>query len=92
MEKIVDYDNTVMYRFQCDCLSPQDAMDVEIRKDIPNDVTIYFQAVPHRLSLRLEWCWKMLRTGVGFEHDIVLREKDVQDLARILIESGNEGV
>ena len=87
MERILEDNGSVTYRFQCDCLTPQHAIDVEVQKG--NDVTIYFHSIPTDFRSRLRWCWRMLSKGIGYEHDMVLREYDVPELARILKEAGD---
>ena len=90
MEKLFDGKDSVTYRFGCDCHIPAHAIDVEIQKDRPNDVILYFYTTSAYLSLRLRWCWKMLTTGFGFDDEIVLREEDVPELAQILKDAGKE--
>ena len=59
----------------------------EIKKTMVCDVIFSFTSMPQRFADRLRWCWKMLRTGVGFEHDFILRETDCKELIGILKQS-----
>ena len=88
MEKLFDGKDSVTYRFGCSCYEPGHALDVEVQKDRLNDVIFYMYTLGETLRFRLRWCWKMLRTGEGFDYEIVLREQDVPELARILTEAG----
>ena len=91
MEKIFDRKDSVTYRFGCGCYQPDHAIDVEVQKDRANDVILSFYTTADCFSKRLKWCWRMLTTGLGFDDEIVLREEDVPELAKILKEASKEG-
>jgi len=90
MEKLYDFKESIVYRFGCDCQTPAHAMDVEIQKDRQNDVIISFYTTADIFRQRLRWCWKMIRTGLGYDNEIVLKEEDVPLLAQILLDCGKE--
>ena len=90
MEKLFDDKDSVTYRFGCACYLPGHALDVEVQKGRLNDVIFYVYSIGETLRARLKWCWKMLRTGEGFDYEIVLKREDVSVLAGILTEAGKE--
>ena len=89
MEKILDFSDAVTYRFQCDCYTPAHALDVEVLKDAPDSIILAMYTTPDSWVWRMKYCWRMLRTGMGFEHEFVLRKTDVPELVKILTEAGN---
>ena len=87
MEKILDFKDETTYRFQCDCLTPTHALDVTIMSKGKADwVELVVWRDADSLGRRLKWAWKMLRTGLGFEGEVILREEDVPELRKILEE------
>lgn len=83
MEKIIEGKEYSIYRFQCDCLLPNHAIDIEVHKH-PDDIIFTFYSLGATLKERIRWCWKMIRTGKGFEHDFMIREEDIEKLRKVL--------
>ena len=92
MEKLLDLtgkepkDFSKLYRFQCDCLSPEDAMDIDITPWGKNEenkyITItmnfigsgFWNRVKYAYQILLgNWCWREFAT----------REEDFKDLSEI---------
>jgi len=90
MDKLADYDKgsafgaSKLYRFQCDCMTAADAMDIEVSEGPPeekyfvislNEVSTSFK---NRLrsawhAFRGEWCWR----------EFVVRQEDAKNLSNI---------
>jgi hypothetical protein len=84
MEKVFEFEDELTFRFQSDCMEPQCALDVGIS---PNDVNFnqfLFWDIENNWKQRLRWCWKMLRTGLGYRHEFFLRKEDKEDFIRII--------
>lgn len=93
MDKILEFEkgkifdeNSKYYRFQCDCLSPEDAMDVSVeffgKEDENKSITIEMylenRGVWDRIKkafsvLRGRWCWRAF----------IVREEDHKYLSDI---------
>lgn len=90
MEKLLDYkkinvsswmDNSKMYRFQCDCLTPEDALDVDVDEAEPDKKYIVLRMSLKNMSFlnklkflfKGNWCWR----------EFVVREEDYKDLSDI---------
>ena len=68
MEKMLDYKDYKLYRFQCDCLTPNDAMDLTVEAAGGNKFyTIsmhfnghsFFDRLKYAFQiLRGDWCWR----------------------------------
>lgn len=87
MEVILDTKKEISYRFQSDCMEPGCAIDVEVAKNLLPDrrfIQIYFWATPAKWRDRIRWCWQMIRHGIGFEHEFIVREQDIDDLAAVI--------
>ena len=87
LEKILETEGEIVYRFQSDCMEPGCAIDVSLEKNVISEsryVEIFFWATPARLWDRVRWVWRMMTTGVGFEHEFIVREVDIEDLARTI--------
>ena len=90
MEKIHEDKDSAIYRFQCDCYTPAHALDVEVDEKCKL-VMLFFWTTPNSFWQRIKWCWKMLRTGEGYDNDFVLRSGDITELAEILQGAVKEG-
>ena len=87
MEIILDDKEATIYRFQCECLNPGCAIDICLDKDIPRQnrfIAIEFWSTPVEFRDKIKWCWKMMRWGMGYEHDFVVRTEDIEDLTKII--------
>ncbi len=85
METMYDTGNHKVVRFQCDCMTPYCAIDVSIDNEGERYITLTFWSTPSYFGQRLKWCWDMLRHGRGFEHEFVVRSKDVEDLGNTFL-------
>lgn len=81
MEKLLELEDGTFYRFQCECLSPEDAMDVEVNEygisfSMRYEPRVKFlQRVKDAISvLRGRFCWS----------EFILREEDRAELRKIL--------
>ena len=79
MEKLINEDDYIMYRFQCRCLSPEDAMDISL-EDI---VTITMNTNVHGFWNKLKYAFDILR-GWHTWREFIVREDDLKDLSDIL--------
>lgn len=84
MEKILELEDGIT-RFQCDCLSPEDALDVEVSKDFGITITMiyepvgFWKRVKEAISvLRGKFCWR----------EFVLRAEDKVELRKLLEDHG----
>ena len=93
MEKILEFnkgklwdENTKWYRFQCDCLSPADAMDITVDACGKGDEGKYLTITMHFLGTgvfnRLKYAWQIIR-GYWTWREFVVREEDCKELSRI---------
>ena len=93
MEKLFDYkkgkiheEHTKLYRFQCDCLTPSDAMDLSVDSWGKDDEGKFFTITMNFIGtgfwdrvkyasqiLRRQWCWR----------EFVVREEDTKYLSEI---------
>lgn len=93
MEKILEFEKgkifdrrSKYYRFQCDCLTPSDAMDISVDAWGKDDekkyftINMYFQGtgiwdrIKYAFSiLRGNWCWR----------EFAVREEDARQLSDI---------
>lgn len=87
MDVLVDNEEQVWTRFQSECYEPGCAIDVVEEKKVAKGhrfVEIYFWATPAGWWDRVRWCWGMARWGIGFEHEFIVREEDIESLARAI--------
>ncbi|KKL90938.1 hypothetical protein LCGC14_1899710 [marine sediment metagenome] len=90
MEKILDYekgkcfDDFKMYRFQCDCLSAQDAMDINVESYHENkkwfSICLSFQH--NSLWERLKYASQIIR-GHWTWREFIPREEDYGNISEI---------
>lgn len=90
MEKLLDYSDYALYRFTCECLSAEHALDfsIEIDKDHKCLVEAVFsdKYIPNQDT----WCKRIknafrILLGKEFEaHDVFIRAEDLNDLIAIL--------
>lgn len=93
MDKILEFKkgkindkNSKYYRFQCDCLTPEDAMDIEVESWGEDDenkaftISMYFRGcdlwsrIKYAIAiLRKNWCWR----------EFVVRKEDCKYLSDI---------
>jgi hypothetical protein len=85
MEKVFEFKDEITFRFQSGCMEPQCALDVEVSPNDLNFNQFTFWDVANSWQERLRWCWKMLRTGLGYRHEFFLRAEDKDDLIRLII-------
>ncbi len=93
MEKIIEFKkdkifpgNSKYYRFQCDCLSPEDAMDIDVESCGKTDEDKYF-IISMCFSgtgfwRRLRYAWQILR-GYWCWRDFPVRPEDAKNLSDI---------
>lgn len=92
MEKILDFkktkhsDDFKLYRFQCDCLCPTDAMDIEVESCGQDSNSKFFiLCLEFRGSSfwnRLKYAWQILR-GHWCWREFVVRDEDTRFLSDI---------
>jgi len=92
MDKILDFKKgktfgaSKFYRFQCDCLTPRDAMDIEVDaqgKDGEEKsfiLLLYFR--DKSFLSRLKYVWQILK-GWWCWREFVVREEDTKELSEI---------
>lgn len=93
MEKLIEFkkgkicdENTKIYRFQCDCITPSDAMDISVDSCGADDesksfiISMYFigtsfwdRAKYAFQILKGNWCWR----------EFVVRDEDAEDLSDV---------
>ena len=94
MEKLLDFKPgvvkktaTKMYRFQCDCLTAQDAMDVSIESEGEDDegkyIILTFDFKNTNFWGRVKYAWEILK-GDWTWRNFVVREEDLKDLSDII--------
>lgn len=90
MEKLLDLkgkdpaDYSKMYRFQCDCLSPEDAMDISVDKARENDkyFTISMTFLGTGFWNRVKYAWQILKRDWTWR-EFCVREEDHKVLSEI---------
>ena len=90
MDKLLDLkkgkisDAFIMYRFQCDCLSAEDAMDIDAEPAGGNDkfLTIRLDFRNHSLWERIKYALQILR-GRWTWREFVPRSEDYGNLSDI---------
>ena len=80
MEKLLELEDGTFYRFQCECLSPEDAMDVEVNE---YGISFLMQYEPVKFSQRIKDAFNVLR-GRFCWREFILREEDRAELRKIL--------
>jgi len=97
MEKILDFEKTKtmepskVYRFQCDCLSPEDAMDINIDacgKDLQDKyISITMNFVGTGFFDRLKYAFQILR-GRWTWREFVVSPSDHKEIEKIFSSGG----
>ena len=87
MEKIFETKDSITYRFQCDCINPACAIDLEVDKVGRPLVFFCFYDIVHMMSQRIKWAWRMIRTGEGLVDEFVIREEDISNIISVLKEA-----
>ena len=88
MEKLFDFTKgdpeCKLYRFQCDCLEPGDALDVNVDcyKEDKKFFVLCLQFNDSDFWSRVKYAWHILR-GKWTWREFVVREEDHKDLADI---------
>jgi hypothetical protein len=93
MEKIlkfnkheVDDKNSSYYRFQCDCLTPSDAMDIGVeswgKDDDKKFISITMNFIGARFFDRLKYAFQIVR-GHWTWREFIVREEDHESLSKI---------
>ena len=94
MEKLLEFkkgkfwdENTRMYRFQCDCLTPSDAMDITVDSQGKKDEGKFFTITMHFVGTsfwnKLKYAFQILRGDWNWR-EFVVRGDDCQGLSDIL--------
>jgi len=73
-----------LYRFQCDCLSAKDAMDIEVSEGPPSKkyFIISMNVIPLSLKGRIKDSWSALR-GKWSWREFVVRSEDAKNLSDV---------
>ena len=91
MEKLLDFkkrrkddDASKLYRFQCDCLSADDAMDIDVEETSTDKKFIIIRMDFESTDFwnRLRYAWQIVRGHWGWR-EFVVREEDFKDLSDI---------
>jgi len=93
MEKLLEFkkgklfdESSKYYRFQCDCLSAGDAMDIGVDSSGKNDEEKYFTITMHFYGTdvwsRIKYAWQILR-GEWAWREFIVREEDIKNLSDI---------
>lgn len=90
MEKLLDFkeskimDDSKVYRFQCDCLTAADAMDISVDKvrDEEKFFILTLNFLDNHFWGRLKYAWQIIR-GHWCWREFVVREEDCKDLSDI---------
>ena len=89
MEKILKFEKSKfgeessLYRFQCDCLEPEDAMDVNVESSGKEKfITITMYANRHGIINRIKDAYKVLK-GNWCWGEFVVRSEDHKNLSDI---------
>ena len=98
MDKLQDFkkgkimDASKMYRFQCDCLTAHDAMDVSVdacgKDEEEKYITLCLDIRAASFWRRVVYAWKILRGGWCWR-EFCIRQDDMADLAAIIDPSRN---
>lgn len=92
MEKVYNYDDWKLYRFTCDCRDPGCCIDLNIttEEDVDNPMVLVSIHQSYSTSLweRIKRAYKYIFKGEAYcLGEVVLQEKDKEDLVRILLNS-----
>ena len=93
MEKLLEFEKgkllderTIMYRFQCDCLTASDAMDISVDSTGKDDEGKYFNItmsfVDSDLWNRIKYAFQILR-GDWCWREFIARPEDAKNLSDI---------
>ena len=90
MEKLFDLtgedpkDFSKLYRFQCDCLSPEDAMDISVDRVRENDKSFIICMSFRGSSFwdKLKYAFRIIRGNWNWR-DFAIREEDCKNLSEI---------
>jgi len=93
MEKLLEFkkgkiwdENSTHYRFQCDCLSASDAMDIRVDSQGKDDKGKFFIITMNFLGTghwdRIKYAWQILR-GHWAWREFVVRKEDAGHLSDI---------
>lgn len=83
MEKILEFEDSKHYRFQCDCLTPSDAMDVDVEIGGGKKyITIAMYFLGNGIWDRIKYAYWILR-GRWQWREFAVREEDYQHLSDI---------
>ena len=87
MDKLLDFPRDEAfkhYRFQCDCLSAEDAMDISIEEGVPESkcFTITLTFIGSGLYSRIKYAFQILR-GHWTWREFVVRDEDTRYLSDI---------
>ena len=93
MEKLFDYkkgkihdEHTKLYRFQCDCLSPEDSMDISVESWGKDDEGKYYEIMMNFEGSnnwsRFKYAWQILRGRWTWRYFCV-RDDDLKNLSDI---------
>ena len=87
MDKIIDIPSRArkVYRFQCDCLTSQDALTIEVEGyGEGNKVILFTLDFYHNdLGARLKYAWQIVR-GHWTWREFVPRKEDYQHISELL--------
>jgi hypothetical protein len=82
----VNDNNEKVYRFQCDCKMPEDALDIDIETWGENDdkksIMLSLNSTDFGLRERIKHAWHILKGDWGFR-EFSVREEDFKNLSEI---------
>jgi hypothetical protein len=85
MEKLYSFNDSKVYRFQCDCLTPEDAMDIEVEKSDKDEKYIIISMSLRPASIRNKFCHAFNVLFNKYQwREFVIREDDAKALANII--------
>ena len=75
-----------VYRFQCDCKMPEDALDIAVEawgeKEDTKSIMLSLNCCDFGLMERIKHAWHILKGDWGYR-EFIVREEDFKDLSAI---------
>jgi len=90
MEKLVDLSDFRMYRFQCDCLDTNDAMDINVDEENGGKaIALVMEFNSSCFWSRVKYAFHIIR-GYWNWREFIVRKEDYQSLAEIFTKEFKE--
>ena len=85
MEKLINSEDSQTYRFQCDCMSPEDVIDVHVEMFRIDDkyFTIDMNYYPESFWKRIKEAIKLIKGGGWNWRGFIVRPEDRKNLSEI---------